>query len=125
MPTPIIPQLGRSGFVSNKNEILTLVYSYFMAAKRSQSVAFMNTVPSLDYIINTYTDRNEWVDIIIKTLTDVLVPNYFNSAIVDVDVTDNDGVDLITIDISAVSGTTTTTLSKKMEIRGGDILPIN
>lgn len=125
MPTPIIPQLGRSGFVSNKNEILTLVYSYFMAGKRSQSVMFKDTVPSLDYIINTYTNRDEWVDVIISTLTDELVPNYFSSATVNVDVTDNKGVDLITIDITAVSGTTTTTLSKKMEVRGNDIFPIN
>ena len=125
MPTPIIPQLGRSGFVSNKSEILTLVYSYFMAAKRSQSVMFKDTVPSLDYIINTYTNRDEWIDVIVSTLTNELVPNYFDSATVDVNVTDNDGIDLITIDITAVSGNTTTTLNKKVGVSGKDILPTN
>jgi len=97
----VVPVLGLDGFESDGQAIMLKLYEYFRSSDHSQSNTFMGGISSMKYIV-AESDRADTLKRLLEEELDTMYTPYFDSLVIDVQVTDLDNGMSATIDISGV-----------------------
>jgi hypothetical protein len=85
----MLPTLTIAGSIDDKLSIMTKLYEYFLASRKSQSHFFKN-VASLDYLMSIHEPTDEDLGMAIKRELVELYSNYFTDVTVTVNLTTED-----------------------------------
>lgn len=129
MPSKVMmPILSDDQWSTDTITVLDTIFAHFLVSDFSQTYMYTNSVSSLPYLIQKYTNIEELKREIDVTLNRY-VTRYFDEVDIHVDIIDTPNTDknylTLTIDISVVDGTNTINLSRILEIENSKISTVS
>ena len=96
----VLPTLTLTGWVYDKNIIITKLMEYFLTSDYSQSTIYYGKISSLKYLIKEYQyEKSLLIDNVKETLEN-LYKRYFKEVEVEVDIDDSKSQAILYLDIT-------------------------
>lgn len=119
-----IPTLSTSGWVKDIEEGGNILLTLFITSDGYQSTEYKGSVKSLSYIVGTYGEDIEGMELAVTNALDELYSTYFDNVDVSVSITTKDGESSIEVGIIYTDDTVRRDLNRTLQVGSNSVIKI-
>lgn len=119
-----IPTLSTSGWVKDIEEGGNKLLAFFITSDGYQSTEYKGSVKSLSYLVGTYGEDAEGMELAVKKALDELYSTYFDNVDTTVSITTKDGESTIDVGIVFTDDNVRRDLHRTLQIGTNSVIKI-